>query len=266
MKLSFIILEYNSLKEVANCIASIKDLRLDVDYEVIVSSNSEYDEPRRRVIERENPEVRFLFNERNGGFGYGMNEGMKVAKGDYYVLCNCDVRFLPGHSVSEFLSFFKEHRVGICGPRIIDEQGRLQDSCRHFVTVRRFVERHIKRILQRKEIVLNARFDYSRIQYVDCVIGACMIINRQVIETIGGFDEHYFLYSEDMDLCTQSWQAGFPVVYYPKLTVEYKGTRSARHSRYYAKVFMRSQWRYWRKWGFFFGYPSTMEGYIDEIS
>ncbi len=89
--ISIVVIEFNSLEEINRCISAIKQRCTDVDYEIIVSSNSCYPKIKQDLILQSYPDVLWCFNERNGGFGYGMNQGLKSASGDFLVVMNPDV-------------------------------------------------------------------------------------------------------------------------------------------------------------------------------
>ena len=245
MTLSIIVIEYNSLDDIRTFVAQMNKEIGTIDYEIIVSSNSLYDAEKQKEIINQFPSVQWTFNEKNGGFAYGMNRGLEHATGDYLMISNPDLKLKSG--LKEAISFLNNNpEVGAIGPLIKDEKGEQQDSARSYLTLTSWVRRNAKRVMGRVE-----KYDYSKIQTVDWVIGACILMTREAYKLTGGLDEHYFLYAEDLDLCTRIRVAGKEVVHFPKMEVEYKGTRSARHSRKYAHVFMQSIWYYWRKFGFF---------------
>lgn len=244
MKLSFIIIEYHSLLEIRTSCASIRDfMSSELDYEIIISSNSTYSKGEQGKILAENQEGKWVFNARNGGFAYAMNEGLKVATGDVLIAMNPDVKIKAG--LSEMINYLmSDSSIGLIAPRIVSRKGVVQDSYRDFITPIRFIKRHCIRLLHGEE-----KFDTNRILQVDWVIGAFMMMTRKSYEAVDGFDDGYFLYCEDMDLCKRMHLCGYSVVYYPDATIEYEGTRSARHSWKYARIFMKSLFRYWKKFG-----------------
>ena len=253
MKISIIIVEYNSLDELYRCTESLPK-GFSCKVELIVSSNSCYSKQKQIEIQSQYPQFKWSFNEKNGGFAYAMNQGMKLATGDYLIIANPDCVFID--KLDEMLKFLQQHsEVGAIAPQIVDESGHIQDSCRHYVSVQSFIWRQIRRKFTGKEVLLNSRVDYSRIQTVDWVIGAFIMVSRAVYEKTGGLSDDYFMYVEDMDWCTRIRLAGWEVVYYPKVKIQYKGTRSARKSTSSAKVFINSLKIYWKKFGFFFGHP-----------
>lgn len=258
MKLSIVVIEYNSFLDIMLFHKQIKEKLNDLDYEFIVSSNSLYKPVQREAVKELYPDVKWSFNERNGGFAYGMNHGLKIASGDYLLIANPDLFLKEG--LDKAIAFLKEHpEVGAIGPRILDEEGNVQDSARPYVTLSGWVRRQTKRVAGKDET-----YDLSRVKTVDWVIGACILMTREAYENVGGLDEHYFMYAEDLDVCTRIRQSGLEVVYYPPMVVEYKGTRSARHSWKYTKVFLKSHWYYWKKFGFFDIKPKRKEIVFDK--
>lgn len=242
MKLSFAIIEYDSLE----CIPKFKRLRSDEDCELIVSSNSLYPIEKQKSIRKEYPWAEWTFNTKNGGFAYGMNEGLKIAKGDILVVMNPDVKLTS--SLKPMIDYLATHpEVGIIAPKIVDKQGVIQDSFRQFITPWSFVKRQLDRIKNHGEL---HEADLKEPVHGDWVIGAFMMVRHDFYEKVGGLSEDYFMYCEDMDWCKRAHLAGYDVVYYPDVVVEYKGTRAARKSWKYAKIHLQSLFTYWRKFGF----------------
>ena len=246
MLLSIIVIEYNSMAEIIFFAKQVKEKLNAIDYELIVSSNSCYKPSQQDAIREQYPEIRWQFNPENGGFAYGMNHGIGVAKGEYILISNPDVILKKG--IREAIAYLQSNPdVGIIGPCIRDEQGTVQDSFRKYVTMPVFIVRQMKRILQtEKPLEID---ETSEPIEIDWVIGASMLARRTVLEKVQGFDQHYFMYSEDIDLCTRIRHSGYKIVYLPKFEVEYKGTRSARRSWKYAKIFIKSHLYLWRKHG-----------------
>lgn len=253
IKLSVVIVEYHSISEIMQCVASFKT-HIKMPYEVIVSSNSCYDKQQKEEINQTDNHVRWLFNEHNGGFAYAMNEGLKVALGKYLVIMNSDCTF--NSDIDNMIAFMEEHHeVGAIAPQMKDPDGNIQDTARPYVTVPRYIWRQVKRIVGHKTSILNTDMNYNQIQTVDWLIGAFILVSRKAYQATNGLDESYFMYAEDLDWCTRIRQKGWEIVYYPKATITYKGTRRARSNSKYAKIFIQSHIRYWKKFGFFYGFP-----------
>lgn len=246
MKLSFVIVEYYSIEDIIACYCSIKSsIIFNIDVEIIVSSNSEYTLEKQQELTTKYPQLKWHFNKENGGFAYAMNRGLKESIGDILVVMNPDVRLRKG--IDNMINYLHNRKdVGLIAPMICNEKNEIQDSFRRFITPLSFFDRHLRRLLKLNRISL-----ISSPITVDWVCGAFMMMSRETYRLVDGFDESYFLYCEDMDLCKRMHQHGYNVVYYPMAMVEYEGTRSARKSMKYACVFLKSLFRYWRKFGMF---------------
>lgn len=245
LRLSFVIVEYHSIEDIAICTSSIAITFADFfEFEIIVSSNSMYSTEQQSEITKRWDLFRWVFNEKNGGFAYAMNRGLAVANGDILIILNPDVQIKFGFvDMVNYLG--KCNNIGIIAPKLIDKDGKVQDSYRNFITPISFLKRNLLRLLcgEREPIVPVSSVN------VDWVIGAFMMMSRESYEAVNGLDENYFLYCEDMDLCRRMHLAGYSVVYYPEACGQYVGTRSARKSRKFAWIFLKSLFRYWNKFG-----------------
>lgn len=241
---SIVVIEYHSQNEIGKFLCSLKHL-FEKGVEVIVSSNSQYGKDEQERIVADSPQMRWIFNERNGGFAYGMNEGLQSAKGDVLIVANSDVKLMS--SLEPMVEYLKNHpEVGIIAPKIVDEDGITQDSFRHFITPWNFFMRQLGRIKDKGK--LNVKVQNEPVK-CDWVIGAFMMCRRDFYEKVGGLSEDYFLYCEDMDWCKRAHLADYDVVFFPEAVIEYKGTRAARKSWKYAKIFIKSLFIYWKKYG-----------------
>lgn len=248
--ISIVIIEYHSLIDVENCILSFKNQRRELNLEFIVSSNSLYNIEKQLELQQKYNDVIWAFNLENGGFAYAMNCGAKLAHSSIILCVNSDTRMVRG--LKEMYDYAVKHDcVGIIAPKIVNENGILQDSCREYLSISSFVMRHCKRIFKNKSVILSKNIDYNSVQSVDWVIGAFMMIKKDVFDMVNGFDDNYFLYCEDADLCGKVKKKGKYVIYYPDAEIIYEGTRAARYSYKYFKIFIKSLVRFWYKNGWF---------------
>lgn len=242
--ISIIVIEYHSLEEIGCFLHSVRNC-VDGECEIIISSNSQYNAMEQTNIKADYCEARWTFNERNGGFAYGMNEGLRIAKGDVMAVMNPDVKLKS--SLDPMVNFLHNNKkVGLIAPKIVDEDGIIQDSFRHFMTPWGFFLRQLGWIKDKGELHVK---DFKEPVKGDWVIGAFMMCRRDFYEKVGGLSDDYFMYCEDMDWCKRAHKAGYDVVYFPETIIEYKGTRSARKSWKYAKIHIKSLLTYWRKYG-----------------
>lgn len=256
---SFVIIEYKCIEEVFSCIESVKAACNNIKTEIIVSSNSGYPLDVQEELNNVDDETIWLFNAKNGGFAYGMNRGLSRASGDIVIVTNPDVQ-LSSQNLHSVLGYIKSNpSVGIIGPQIRDTNGNLQDTCRRFMGPIDLCKRMYKRLSKRMDVLLEAKQDYTKVQTVDWIIGAFMIIKRDALKKVGCLDENYFLYLEDMDWCKRFWDNGFQVVYYPHFSVIYKGDRKSTNGLKNGKLMnkytfyhLRSYTHFLRKHGCWF--------------
>lgn len=247
--LSVVVVEYRSLPELEGCLPSLERGLAPLSFETLVVSNSQYPPAEQQRAREAWPSVRWIFPRLNRGFAAGVNEGLSRARGRYVMLLNPDTRILDGRfkDIVEFMD--REPSVGIVGPRLVGLDGRLEDSCREFLTPLRALRRSLRRIRGGAAApVLEVGSD-GPCRRADWVSGACMVVRRSAIEAVGPMDDRYFLYIEDMDWCRRFWDAGFKVMYWPSGTVEHRGRRwsavglfRSSHLKYtwmHAKSFVR---------------------------
>ena len=258
--LSVVIIEYHCADDVLNCISYFRQHSGIELCEFIVSSNSSYSPDMQEELRKKSPGILWIFNARNGGFAYGMNRGLEIARGEFLLICNPDVRLK--NKLSPALYFLREHpRIGALGARIEDSKGNIQDSCRKFMWPGEMIKRQILRLFTSRDVLLNYMFDYSQTQIVDWIIGAFILIRREVYQKTAGLDEKYFLYVEDMDWCYRIHLAGYEICYFPEVKIEYKGDRKSTSAIFRSKKLinaygikhLKSYCRFLRK--FYFSEP-----------
>jgi len=202
----------------------------DLKFEIIISSNSNYNNIKKEDLRNEFPFVRWIFNRKNLGFARAVNIGIKNSEGNYLMLINPDA-YLLDNIISQLLQYMEENTdIGILGPRLIDNEGRIQDSFRDFITPNRFFWRVMKRLLQKKDREILEKKDYNSVQTTDWISGACMVVRKKAVEQVGLMDERYFLYIEDMDWCRRFWDKGFKIVYWPYMEVCHNSPRYSSFS------------------------------------
>jgi GT2 family glycosyltransferase len=169
---------------------------------------------------------------RNGGFSYGCNLG--AARGDAPLLLflNPDARLDAGALDALVAALDADPRVALAGPRIIEDDGELAWSQRRFPRLRStfaqalFLHRLFPRATWTDELIRD-RGAYERPGSPDWVSGACMLVRRDAYEAVGGFDERFFLYCEDTDLCKRLRDAGHTIGFEPAAEVHHVGGASS---------------------------------------
>lgn len=200
MDISIIIVNYNTLSLTSACIQSIIDNTKEISYEIILVDNASTDGSK-EYFEKDG-RVKYIYSQKNGGFGYGNNLGMKVAKGKYFFLLNSDT-ILLNNAIKEFYEYAEAHdEKTIYGCYLVGKDGAYRNSFFFFpaFTVGEFICRQFK--------TLNYKPDYS-VKEVECVSGADMFIPRKAIEDAGMFDENIFLYGEEGELQYRMMKKGY---------------------------------------------------------
>ena len=200
LQVSIIIVNYKTPQLVIDCVNSIEKNSSGVDFEIIVVDNHSEDDS----VERLSKDNRIILIEslRNGGFGYGNNLGMRVARGKYFFLLNSDT-LLVNNAIKEFYDYAESHEPKtLYGCYLIGDDGTYRGSFHYFpaLTIGAFFRR-----LFRKQ---NYTPDYTD-KEVECICGADMFIPRTAIEECGGFDENIFLYGEEGELQFRMAKAGY---------------------------------------------------------
>ena len=232
MKLSIIIVSWNVCKDVIECIDSIYNNPPVSPYEIILVDNASSDETAFQV--RSNfPKVVVICNKQNFGFAAANNKGIQEAKGDYILLLNPDTLILP-ESLNKLVAFMQESTdVGLCGPKIFNPDMTIQQSVRNFpnfpgMFYRFTFLKYLGLFRQKAQNWKLDGFDYSKQQEVEQLMGAAIIAKTSIIKEYGGFDERFFMYYEEVDLCYRVKHNGMRIVYFPGSQIIHLGGQSAK--------------------------------------
>lgn len=239
-KLSIIIVNHNSKQYLRGCLKSVceKIIRY-VPAEIIVVCNDG------EKIEEEDfscfPETRFIYAENNKGFGAANNLGANVARGEWLFFLNPDTEIISDN-ISKALEEFSNKNVGIIGLRLVTPQKDVQEwSAGYEIKLKNILMNNFKRIRD-KEL-----WNSERIAEAGWVSGAALIIRKELFESLQGFDEKYFMYFEDADLCQRARKSGKKIIYYPFVQVMHYGGGSADTKAAQKKSYYISQDYYFKK-------------------
>jgi len=214
------IVNWNAREPLRAALRSILSHPPRFPYEIVVLDNASSDGSV-QMLEKEFPEVRLLVSEQNLGFSRGHNLAARAAQGKYLFILNPDTEVIPP-ALELLVDYAEQHpEVAIIGPKILNPDGSLQYSCRRFPnpTAALFRNTPLGKLFPNNPYTreyLMTDWDHNSIREVDWVSGAALFIRRAVYEQLSGFDERFFMYCEDTDLCYRAWQAGYMVVYYPE--------------------------------------------------
>lgn len=246
VRLSVIVVSAGTRDLLENCLDSLPSATEGVQAEVIVVDNASTDESVEHV-QSKHPEVKLLENSTNRGFAQATNQGLAIASGEYALLLNSDTVAHPG-SLARLIDFLDAHpRAGAAAPRLIDAEGatdpsasglpHLRMQAASILSLKRLVPTTVVRALLARSPTqallqrLTAGYFTPALasdapREVEFLSGACLLVRREVWESIGGLDENIFMYLEDADWCRRIADAGWSLWYVPFITVTHLGGKS----------------------------------------
>lgn len=249
MELSVIILNYKVPYLLLQCIESVRIATANLDAEIIVVDNNSQDESC-ELVQQKFPQVKLIASKENGGFSKGNNMGIRQAQGKYICLLNPDMA-VAEHTFQKVKEFAAHHpNFGAIGVKLMDGKGNfLPESKRNLPTPG----------IALKKLLGNSKPYYSSLSenengQTDILVGAFMFMQKDRYLAVGGLDEDYFMYGEDIDLSYKFLKAGYHNYYLGSETVlHYKGESSAKDAQYrkrfyeamaifYDKHFKQSSW------------------------
>ncbi len=215
-KISIIYVNYFSEKYLTISIESLLNNILNIDYEIIVVDNSVNIESKDKLekLKEKYSNISLFFNNENYGFGKGCNIGVKYARGEYIVFVNPDIIF-KNNSILDLMNIIeKDLSIGAVGCLTYEgERGYKPGGARKFHTFfTEFLERsNIVNFLYKNPYYF--RWNFDSIKAVDALMGAIFITRKDVFEKLGGFDENFFLYYEEIDFFKRLWNNGYKVFF-----------------------------------------------------
>lgn len=251
-EISIIIVSWNAKEYLRECLNSIHKTCRELSVEVIVVDNASGDGSA-SMVAAEFPGVRLVCARENLGFARANNLGMKQAAGDYYALLNSDVVVHP-RCLQILSSFLESHpNVGLLGPAIVGKDETLQPTCRRLPTVWNTVCRTLAldRIwgwwpwFSERE---GREVNREQPREVEVVSGCFWLVRRKAVAEVGGLDERFFFYAEDVDWCKRFWESGWKVMYVPDAVATHFGGGSSNNAPFlYSIELLRAGLSYWEK-------------------
>ncbi|MDB9755738.1 glycosyltransferase family 2 protein [Winogradskyella sp.] len=243
MKLSVIILNYNVRYFLELCLKSVQSAITTIDAEIIVVDNKSSDDSC-AMVKSLFPDVKLIQNNDNSGFSKGNNIGVALAKGQYLCILNPDT-VVAEDTFIKLLEFSEtKNNLGIVGCQLIDGKGTfLPESKRNIPTPKV----SLKKMLGNSKDYYTNNLDENAIGKVDILVGAFMFMTKEVYKAVGGFDEDYFMYGEDIDLSYKVLKAGYTNYYYGDTSIiHFKGESTLRDTKY-AKRFYGAMQIFYKK-------------------
>lgn len=233
---SIIVVNFNGGKYLDYFLKSIRLYPPPLPYEVIVVDNLSKDGSFERAKEKYK-EFIFVKSHKNRGYGGGCNLGMKYAKGNILIFANPDIVVFPD-TFKKLISELKSNgEIGAVGPKLLNPDGSFQPSCRRYPRFkyllfgrRSFLSRYFKNNPLTKEFMyLDLEGEKNGKVETESLMGAFLVTKREVFEKLNGFDENFFLYAEDTDLCYRMRKKGYKVYYCPSAKVIHYHGKSRKY-------------------------------------
>lgn len=223
MKLSIIILSYNSKQLLWQCLSSIQRLKVKHS-EIIVFDNASSDDSV-SMVKEQFPHIKVIRSPRNLGFARGINEASRYAQGEYLMFLNSDAD-LTNNAIEDILTFMdKDGKIGVVGGMLLNGDGSRQRSYGSFYTLLSTL-----RMLAGGDKIEMLGRNYTVPTKVDWVSGGYMIIRTTIFKKLDGFDEHFFMYMEDVELCYRVHKEGYKVIVFPKAVALHQQHGSSNRS------------------------------------
>lgn len=268
MKLSIIIVNYNTYTLTKQTIDSVLEKKLKFEYEIMLVDNASQDDSMARLQEDYKELIsqgllNITLNDANLGFAKANNIGMRKSKGEYILLLNSDtyvvedclqqcMQYIEHYNTEAAIQGENECKIGALGCKVILPDGTLDHACkRGFPTPRAsfyyFLKLH-KRDKVKYGLYDALHLDENEVGEVDCLMGAFMLMPRHVLDQVGLLDEDFFMYGEDIDLCYRIKEGGYKIMYYPEASIiHYKGGSSKKRRTKVIYDFHNAMWIFYKK-------------------
>jgi len=268
MEISIIINHYKSPEVLKMCLNYLSDWKKEFEAEgkkaEIIVTDSETIPETRALMNDKFSDIQFIAEPKNVGFGKSVNRALKKAQGEYVFIINADLIIADPKELNKMLEYLKNNpNVGIIGPALRNFDETHQPSAFRYYTplliilrrtpfgrtrwgkkkIEEFMLRDVKNLL-------------SEPKEVDWLMGSALLTKKEHLDKIGLFDERYFMYMEDVDLCRRFWESGLKVIYYPHSVMYHFHGGASRSknmlkslSNKYTRTHIASAYKYFRKHG-----------------
>ncbi|GJM39851.1 MAG: glycosyl transferase [Ardenticatenaceae bacterium] len=248
MKLSIVIVSWNTKDLLEACLNSVYAYPLEESFEVWVVDNKSKDDTVAMVREKF-PQVELIASEENLGFAGGNNRAIPHCTGEYILLLNPDTEVKPD-ALNELVAFMDATpEAGASGSRLLNADGSLQPSCHPRPTLSREFWRmfYLDAFIPYGTYRMH-KWDVTQPREVDVLMGASLLVRKEVLDTVGMLDEGYFMYSEEVDLCYRLQKAGWKLFWVPQSQVTHFWGQSAKQvmSEMFLQLY-RAKLRFFRK-------------------
>jgi len=234
-QISFIIVNYNSTHYIERCLGSLLLESENIKKEIIIVSNDD------SLLSIDNS-IKIIASIKNSGFGSACNLGAKEATGKYFCFLNPDTEIISDNFQKIISEFESNEKTGVIGIRLEEENGKIQEwSAGKEIDIWDIIGNNLG-FKQSKKI-------WESKNKIECawVSGACLFIRKDLFEKLNGFDEKFFLYFEDIDLCKRAINLNYKILYFPEFIIKHFGGKSSGSKKEQKKHYYSSQDYYFQK-------------------
>ena len=245
------IVTYNTKKEelakIINCFQNT-----ELKFKLWISDNSEKDILRNFIEKFSDSRIEYIFNNANNGFGTGHNVVIEKLirgkeKSEFHLMINADVYF-EKNTIEKIINYMRKNTdIGQIGPKIYEPNGKVSKSCRLLPTPLNLIFRRffpIKSVIEKMDYNYEMKwYDYQSVIEVPILSGCFIFVRTDVLKDIGGFDERYFMYMEDYDLCRRIGKK-YKTVFYPEVKIIHEHGKASYKSRKMMMLHINSAIKY----------------------
>jgi GT2 family glycosyltransferase len=245
--ISVSIVNFNSFDYLVPCLDSLKKHSLGLDVEVLIVDNaSKTFDPNR--IYQVFPQAIVTMNQDNKGFSHAQNQNFSLSKADFFLLLNPDTLVTEGFFHAILGAFKRFQDVAIVGPNLLSTDGRSLVNVRHFPTLKSaLLELLLFDLASPKRDVAHPILDTVDFQYVECITGAAFAVRSDLYRSLGGLDQQFFMYFEEVDFCKRVSSISQKIVLLPRLKVLHYHGSSSIQTDVRQTVYYESYYHYFKK-------------------
>lgn len=248
--LSILYVYYNTPKEILISVRSVVKEVSDITHEIIIVDNNS---PVKLPSFISKDTIKIIVNTKNLGFGKAVNQAAEIAHGEFLLILNPDTIITKGAIKKLLTKLQGNHTLGIIGPRLIDGRGEILSTAGKMPLLPMGVIlfsslKNLWPFSKLAESYTLQKKDYSREMCVDVVGGACLFLRRSVFQKVKGFDERFFMYFEEADLCYRIRKLGYKILYFPEAEITHFVGRSTDDRRWIQKIFEMSRQKFFAKY------------------
>ena len=268
LDINITIVNWNNKDDIRLCLKSLFNDLKNNNLKVIVHiiDNSQNTDGIKEFLNKNYSHVKYIDPGKNIGFSKANNIGFKKTKAKFYLALNPDIEFTKPGTLKKIVDFLRKNtRIGIVGPKLLNLNGSIQNSCYRFPKLfdqfyRRLNLKRNKYFKKRIDNYLMQDFDHNKNIPVDWIMGSFMLVRSELVEKIGFFDDIFFMYFEDCDWCQRANRAGYEVYYLSNVVVKHRHRRHSASGKYHllsiltnptSRMHLKSWFKYFWKWGLY---------------